>query len=64
MAYKITYKNNYWTGTAKDIIKWATGHWVIKWGLDPAYNELMRQRQAAALEWLSRRRDRRPNVGV
>lgn len=30
----------------------------------PAYNELMRQRQAAALEWLSRRRGRRPNVGV
>lgn len=55
MTYKITYKNNYWTGTAKDIVKWSVA---------PTYNELMRQRQAAAQEWLSHRRGRRPSVEV
>lgn len=52
---KITYKSNYWLGTPAQILKWSTA---------PCYNELMRQRQAAAIEWMSHRRGRRPNVEV
>lgn len=45
MSDKITIRNgnSYWTGTAKEIVKWSK---------EKCYNNVQRERQIAASQWL------------